>query len=283
MSRRGTRSWGRWPRPGQGRPVSQPGTGSAWPGWRGPTGGAGTAGGAWRTCAPPRCTPGGTSLAGTPSTWWPPTPTCITCRTGSATSRPHRCCAPGSSATGRCCGPRSRRAGGSGCGGSAGPRTWPPRSRWPRARPCTCSPAGPRRASWRSAWARRPRRAPSTRRPSRWTRPSSSRPPGTWSRSRWPRWTAAARWPWPASTCPRSRRWTTPGTCSRSGPCAASPRTPGATPRSSSGWPGGCGCRSPPAPYPLDGADRALADLAAGRVRGAAVLSRRGRLTTRQR
>ena len=49
-----------------------------------------------------------------------------------------RCCAPASSATARCGGPSCPRAAGSGSTGSARPRTSRPRSRSPKAPPCTC-------------------------------------------------------------------------------------------------------------------------------------------------
>ncbi len=55
-------------------------------------------------------------------------------------------------------------------------------------------------AAWPSGWAPRPRRTPSTRRRSRWTRRSCSRRSGPWSRLRSPRWTAAGRWRSPGST-----------------------------------------------------------------------------------
>ena len=89
------------------------------------------------------------------------------------------------------------------------------------------------------------------------------------------RWTAAARWPSPASTCQRHpaaalrRR-----SCSRRSSCAASPPTPAPTARSSCAL-AAATARPPDGPtaYPLDEADRALADLAADRVTGAAVLT----------
>ena len=56
----------------------------------------------------------------------------------SPTSSSPRCCAPASSATARCGGPSCRRAGGSASTASAARPTSPPRSRWPRARRCTC-------------------------------------------------------------------------------------------------------------------------------------------------
>src|SRR5262249_58280895 len=46
-------------------------------------------------------------------------------------------------------------------------RTWPRRSRSRRAPRCTCSPGPSPAASWPASWAPRPRRTPSTRRPSR--------------------------------------------------------------------------------------------------------------------
>ena len=63
---------------------------------------------------------------------------------------------------------------------------------------------------------------------------SCSRPRANSSRSRSRRSIAVARWPAPASTCPPSRPWTTPVTCSRSATCAPSPRTRDATARSCS-------------------------------------------------
>ena len=67
---------------------------------------------------------------------------------------------------------------------------------------------------------------------------SSSRRSGTWCRGRSRPSTAAGHWPSPASTSPRSRRWTTSATCSRNARCAASPRTPGPTPARSCASPG---------------------------------------------
>ena len=97
-------------------------------------------------------------------------------------------------------------------------------------------------------------------------------PVGTWCSRPWRRSTAAARWPSPASTSPTCRPWTTSATCSRSAPCAASPRTPGPTRASSSPSRPATASRSRTVPYALEDAGRALADLAADRVTGAAVL-----------
>ena len=55
-------------------------------------------------------------------------------------------------------------------------------------------------ASWRWGWAPRPRRTPSTRPRSRWTRRSSSPRPGSWCPPPWPPWTGAAPAPSPGST-----------------------------------------------------------------------------------
>ena len=86
--------------------------------------------------------------------------------------------------------------------------------------------------------AERPRpRAPPTRRPSRSTPRSCSRRRASWCSRRWRRSTGAGRSRWPAFTSPTSRRWTISATCSRSGRCAASPRTPAPRPGRSWTWP----------------------------------------------
>ena len=91
---------------------------------------------------------------------------------------------------------RFRRVGASHRAGRAGP--WRPRPR--------DDPFGRRRAAARPrARGRTARPMPTPRRPNRSTRPSSSHPSAPSSRRPWPRSTAAARWPSPASisaTCP---------------------------------------------------------------------------------
>ncbi|HEX6340769.1 alcohol dehydrogenase catalytic domain-containing protein [Umezawaea sp.] len=106
----------------------------------------------------------------------------------------------------------------------------------------------PGHALTRSARAREPgaasppARAP--RRPNRWTRPSCSRRSAPSCRPPSKRWTAAARWPWRASTSATPRCWTTGATCSRSASSAASRPARVPTRGSSSTSPPGTGCAS---------------------------------------
>ena len=80
----------------------------------------------------------------------------------SRTSRPRRCCAPGSSATGRCARPRCRPAGRWASTASAARPTSPPSSRCPRGCGCTYGPGAAATGTWRALWART---RPATRRP----------------------------------------------------------------------------------------------------------------------
>ena len=161
-------------------------TGSASPGCAAPAARAGSAAAATRTSASPHASPAGTPTAATPSY--------ATVRErlrlpaagrASTTSRPRRCCAPGSSATGRCAGPTCRPAGGSASTGSARSAHLAAQvAHRRRARRCTCSPARRRPRSWRSSSAPPPRGDATTRRPSRSTPRSSSPRPATWCPSR---------------------------------------------------------------------------------------------------
>ena len=192
----------------------------------------------------------------------------------STTRRPRRCCAPGSSATGRCAGrelPPGGRLGIYGFGASAHLTAQVAIAQGAEVHVLTRAPAA--RALALALGAASVRARTTDRRPSRSTRRSCSPRSATWSRWRWRPWTAAGRWRWPASTSPTSRRWTTSATCSTSGSCTASPPTPGPTARSScalAAAAAACGRRS--RRTRSTDADRALADLAAGRVTGAAVV-----------
>ena len=123
---------------GRARRGSPSGSGSASRGWATPTGPAGSAGAGRRTCAWTRCSPAGTATAATPMPAWPTRATPTGCPTSSTTSTPRRCCAPASSATGRCAAPRCLPAVGSASTVSAAARTSPPRSRCTRGCACTC-------------------------------------------------------------------------------------------------------------------------------------------------
>ena len=91
-------------------PASRSANGSACPGSRAPTRPAGTADAATRTSANTRPSPVGTSTAATPTAAWWPRASPTRCRTPCPTSRPPRCCAPASSATGPSAPPTCRPA-----------------------------------------------------------------------------------------------------------------------------------------------------------------------------
>ena len=135
---RATRSSAWWRSAAQAPCASPSATGSGSPGCAAPADGAAGAGRAGRTSVPARCSPAGTPTAATPSTPSSPTPTPTGSRPGSATPRWRRCCAPGTSGTGRCGGPSCHRVAGWGSTVSARPRTSSHRWRSPRGRWCTC-------------------------------------------------------------------------------------------------------------------------------------------------
>ena len=97
-------------------------------------------------------------------------------------------------------------------------------------------------------------------------------PAGELCRWRCGRWTRVGRSPWPASTSPTFPGWTTSASSSGRSNCAASPPTPGPTGTSSCSSRPLSGSAPTVDPRPLDEADQVLADLAADRITGAAVL-----------
>ena len=124
-------------------------------------------------------------------------------------------------------------------------------------------------AARRSERRRRRRR----RRPSRSTRRSSSLRSATWSCRRSPRWTAAGPCADRGDPPERHPDDGLPGAPLRGAHrCAASPRTPGRTARSSWRSPPGCRLKVVSGALCVDRADEALRDLAHDRFSGAAVL-----------
>jgi propanol-preferring alcohol dehydrogenase len=77
---------------------------------------------------------------------------------------------------------------------------------------------------------------------------------------------APAGSPWPGSGCPTSRRSTTAPSCSRSGGCGRSPRTPAPTASSSSRSPPGTGSSRRPCPTRSSGPTRRCATCRPGRT-----------------
>ena len=112
---------------------------------------------------------------------------------------------------------------------------------------------------------------PTPRRPNRSTPRSCSRRPASWCRWRCGRWTRAARSPWPASTSP-----TSPAGLPRQLFREKQLRSVTANTRADGDeflrLAAALRIRPTVDPRPLDEADHALADLAADRITGAAVL-----------
>jgi propanol-preferring alcohol dehydrogenase len=164
------------------------------------------------------------------------------------------------------------RGAGSASTGSGRPPTWRPRSRWRRVPRCTCSPGRRRRSNTRSSSVPTPRDGPMPPRPSHWTAPSCSPPSATWCRRRWP---------------PLDRGGTLaiagihltevpPLDYERHLFLERQVRSVTANTRADGeeflALAARLGLRVTTTPYPLEAADRALADLASDRVTGAAVL-----------
>ena len=184
-----------------------------------------------------------------------------------------RCCAPASSATAPCSAPSCRKVAASASTASAAAPTWPPRSRWPAAPPCTCSPAASRPGSSRGNWARRsvgdaadlppePLDAADPVRPGR--RPGAARPasPG-------PGRHAVHRGHPPV---PTSRRSTTREHLFQERQLRSVTANTRADAREFLGFAAGHKLAVTVHRYPLDAADQALRDLKAGAFDGAAVL-----------
>ena len=133
-------------------------------------------------------------------------------------------------------------------------------------------PLGAGEAARPRARLRQRDRRPTSRRPRCSMRRSSSRPRAISCRTRSPPSTAAARWPSPASTSARCRRSTTQAHLFQERQVrsvTANTRADGAAFLQEAVE---AAVRVQTSPYPLAEADRALADLAHGRVDGAAVL-----------
>ena len=166
--------------------------------------------------------------------------------------------------------PEGGRLGIYGFGGSAHLTAQVALARGARVHVMTRSPRSP--ASWPWSSAPPARATPTPRHPSRSTPPSCSRRSAPWCLRPWPRWTAAARWPSPASTSATSPSSTTRRHLFEERTLqsvTANTRRDGEEFLAEAAR---IGFRVSAVPYPMERADDALRDLHDDRVNGAAVL-----------